>query len=305
MFTVQFISALIAAVHIIALPVQAFVVPKYNQQASTFTQKRKTSPSTILSYADTPEDSLPNMKASEMKKELESFGISTKSMFDRKEFEKALIEARLDDLKKRRKSKLTNEKDKKETTSVDSSETDTTSMWGKTKKKKEKNDDFREKMSSTWKNVASTAKNVLETHKKKSSDNSSSKEKSTSSKKKSARQRRFELAMEEGRAMKLSDLKNELTDRGISITSFFEKSDLIDAYANAIAENVKKLEYETKNDKKSSRGKKKNTKKKSSNYRNNENFDPSYKDVVMHAFDPSSILPGDVIIDITETTTGH
>merc|ERR1712125_3840 len=147
------------------------------------------------------------------KKELESYGISTQSMFDRNEFEKALKEARLDNLRERT-SEWFNEKEKKRTTSVDSSEKETTSIWGKTKSAGEKmksaegkNNATREKLSSRWKNIASTAKDVLKSHTKKSSDYSSSKENSVSSKNKNSRQQRYRMATEEGKAMNVSDLK--------------------------------------------------------------------------------------------------
>lgn len=94
--------------------------------------------------------------------------------------------------------------------------------------------------------------------------------------------------------MKLSSLKKALQDRGISTNSFFEKSDLVKAYANAIADNSepKATSSATSTNTDSRHGGSKNER---------ESFDPSYKDVIMHAFDPSSILPGDVVIDITET----
>jgi len=184
-----------------------------------------------------------------------------------------------------------NVKGKKRTTSLDSSGKETTFIWGKNESGKRKKNATREKWSARWNNVASTAKDILESLTKKSSDYFSTKEISASSKNKNHRQQRYRMATEEGKAMNLSDLKKELTDRGISTTSFFEKSDLIDSYANAVAENVKKV------------GKKVgNTERKNSSRSNNESFDPSYKDVIMHSFDPSSILPVDVVIDITETT---
>merc|ERR1712032_445099 len=218
--------------------VNAFV-PSYYQHRSTaasrFGLERRNAPS-ILSYADTPDDLLSEMKASEIKEELESYGISTQTMFDRNEFEKALKYARLNDLRER-KSKSFNEKGKKRT----SSEKKTTSIWGKTKSRKRKNNAAREEWSSRWNEVASTAKDVLESLTKKSSDYSSTKENSVSSKNKNSRQQRYRMATEEGKAMNLSDLKKELTDRGISTTTFFQKSDMIDAYANAVAENVKNV----------------------------------------------------------------
>merc|ERR1712032_1361874 len=218
--------------------VNAFV-PSYYQHRSTvasrFGLERRNAPS-ILSYADTPDDLLSEIKASEIEEELESYGISTQTMFDRNEFEKALKYARLNDLRER-KSKSFNEKGKKRT----SSEKKTWAIWGKTKSRKRKNNAAREKWSSRWNEVASTAKDVLESLTKKSSDYSSTKENSVSSKNKNSRQQRYRMATEEGKAMNLSDLKKELTDRGISTTTFFEKSDMIDAYANAVAENVKNV----------------------------------------------------------------
>merc|ERR1712238_617883 len=91
--------------------------------------------------------------------------------------------------------------------------------------------------------------------------------------KNNTRQQRYEVALKEGAAMKISRLKNELTDRGISTVSYFEKSDLIDAYANAIADNS------VSNDKTSPTNKgTTNTDRRSSN---DAIFDPSYKNVIM------------------------
>ena len=88
--------------------------------------------------------------------------------------------------------------------------------------------------------------------------------------------------------MHISDLKKNLIDRGISTASFFEKSGLVDAYANAVADNIERI----------------NMLSPTNNYNNNSDngFDPSYKDVIMHTFDPRLILSGDVIIDISAET---
>lgn len=244
--------------------------------ASTFGGKRRIL-SSVLWYADSPdtlsEMKSSEMKSSEMKKELESYGISTKSMFDKKEFEKALQEARLSAPEIFEKD--TNEKDKQATTSSEAEKEKT--IWGKPKngdKKKNKGENW----SSKWKDIASVAKEAFD-----SQVNPSSTGKSSSNRKKSgspsSRPERYELALEEGRAMKLSSLKKELHDRGISTSSFFEKSDLVKAYANAIADHVKVKSVNTSS-------------------RNDEIFDPSYRNVIMQAFDPSTILARDVIIDI-------
>merc|ERR1712194_311488 len=219
-------------------------------------KKRKVvSSSSLLWYAESPEDSLiSEMKSPDMKMELESYGISTKSMFDKKEFETALQEARRrkGGLEDRRKTKVTT------TTSTSSATTNkkdlkqevaTTSSDSSTEKRKNKNKTREKKKSSIWKDIASAAKEVLDSNAKKFSDSvssSSTKEKSSSfstatsnsnNNNSNTRQQRYELALKEGAAMKISKLKNELTGRGISTASYFEKSDLIDAYANAIADN--------------------------------------------------------------------
>merc|ERR1712166_878333 len=268
--------------------------PRSAITTSTFGRKRKTAASSLLWFAESPEDSLSEMKASDMKRELQSYGVSTKSMFDKEEFEKALKDARLSGFKEKRKARAattttttTNEEeqdDKEVSTSSNSSGKD--SNQSKT----------REKWSSRWKDMASTAKEVLDSNSKKFSDYASSKDKSSSSSSSSSsstssnnRQQRYDLALEEGAAMKLSSLKSELKNRGISTASFFEKSDLINAYANAIADSINSNKRATKST---------NTNRSS----NNNSFDPSYRTVSCISFDPSSFLSGEVIIDITAET---
>jgi len=252
-------------------------------------KRRMTVPS-VLWYTDSPVNELSGMNASDMKKELESYGISTKSMFDKKEFENALKEARV-------KNGL-----EKEVTTMNSKEKKN-GVWGSSKTK-------REKLSSKWKNVASATKQALDNLKENPFPGSTSTEKtgspatkspppttttsSSSNDESTSREERYKLALEEGACMKLSNLKKELQERGISTNSFFEKSDLVKAYANAIADNSEpKAKNSTKNKNTGSRHGGSNNER--------ERFDPSYKDVIMHPFDPSSILSGDVVIDITET----
>ena len=301
--SVKIIYVLIVAVTIILpLPgqqyrVDAFVPtchqPRSAITTSTFGRKGKTAASSsLLWFAESPEDSLSEMKALDMKRELQSYGVSTKSMFDKEEFEKALKDARLSGFKEKRKARAattttTNEEeedDKEVSTSSNSSGKD--SNRSKT----------REKWSSRWKDMASTAKEVLDSNSKKFSDYASSKDKSSSSSSSSSsstssnnRQQRYDLALEEGAAMKLSSLKSELKNRGISTASFFEKSDLINAYADAVADSINSNKRSTKST---------NTNRSS----NNNSFDPSYRTVSCISFDPSSFLPSEVIIDITAET---
>mmetsp|Transcript_15768 Transcript_15768/g.36313 ORF Transcript_15768/g.36313 Transcript_15768/m.36313 type:complete len:305 (-) Transcript_15768:128-1042(-) len=252
--------------------------------------------STVLLYADSPVN-LSEMKASEMKKELESYGISTKSMFDRKDFEKALAKARLD---RPGKSQETTEEEGKTTSSQFSGAESEVNSEESTKEENKKS--RREKWSKKWKNVTSDPKEEWDPRAASSSDNASSTEapknegagtrstdppsspptEETATK---SREERYEAALEEGRAMKLSSLKKELKDRGISTTSFFEKADLIKAYANAVADGV---EVKGSQRKRSSDA--------------DESYDPSYRDVTTSVFDPSALLAGkEIIIDITES----
>ena len=298
--SVNIIYVLIVAVTIILpLPGQQYrvdaFVPTCHQPRSAFTtstfgRKGKTAASSLLWYAESPEDSLSEMKASDMKRELQSYGVSTKSMFDKEEFEKALKDARLSDFKEKRKARAattttTNEEEDDKEVSTSSNSSGKDSNKSKT----------REKWSSRWKDMASTAKEVLDSNSKKFSDYASSKDKSSSSSSSSSstssnnRQQRYDLALEEGAAMKLSSLKSELKNRGISTASFFEKSDLINAYANAIADSIDSNKRSTKST---------NTNRSS----NNNSFDPSYRTVSCISFDPSSFLSSEVIIDITAET---
>eukprot|EP00536_Pseudo-nitzschia_multiseries_P018344 jgi/Psemu1/293454/fgenesh1_pg.2408_\ len=264
--------------------------------------------STVLLYADSPVN-LSEMKASEMKKELESYGISTRSMFDRKDFEKALEKARLDRPEKSRKTASDGEEEEKSSSSSSFPNGEEAGA-GKSKKDAKSR---REKWSKKWKSAGSASDpnndesssnpraakssgdatpSSTEAPKKQnekaaadasSTDDSSSSSSSSSSpetKPASSREERYEAALEEGRAMKLSSLKKELKDRGISTTSFFEKADLVKAYANAIADDV-----EVKGSSSS-----------------DESYDPSYRDVTTSIFDPSALLAGrEMIIDITES----
>ena len=64
--------------------------------------------------------------------------------------------------------------------------------------------------------------------------------------------------------------------------NFFEQSDLVKAYANAVANK------DEREDPEASYGDKKTT----------QEFDPSYRSVVMRVFDPRTLSRGDLVIDI-------
>jgi len=228
--------------------------------------RRKTAPFQ-LSYADSP-NTLLDVDTSELKEELESYGV---------------VSTEPDD------DKSTNENSSKK--------------------------NIREKLSTKWETVAAAAKEALGNIATPSADTSSAvaaKEElkkfvttpssgdavassadtsddqespsSSSSTKATTRQERYEIASEEGKSMSISCLKQELKDRRISTSSLFEKSDLLKAYANAIADDTKK----------------KGSKSRNASRHSEQSFDSSYRNVIMHTFDPMTLMTGDdVIIDIT------
>ena len=80
--------------------------------------------------------------------------------------------------------------------------------------------------------------------------------------------------------MSVGDLRKELTSRGIKSNAFFEKSEFVKAYAEAVVDGVKTT-----------------TGASSSRRQEEEKYDPSYRDVQMRKLDPSTkrMLQGTVI----------
>ena len=88
------------------------------------------------------------------------------------------------------------------------------------------------------------------------------------------REERIAKATKDAKAMKVGDLKKALQSMGVSTKSFFEKSEFVKAYAEAVADGTKSGSAE-------------------------EEYDPSYRDVTMqkmNARDPR-LLRG-TLIDI-------
>ena len=183
--------------------VQAFVVTR-----DPFIISRRT-----RLFAELPE--IDTMKASEMRKELESYGISTKSLFEKGEFIEALKKARA------------------------------------------------EGMSATTKGDETSSNGETVTEEESSSETSAS------------REERYQEALEIAKTMKVGDLKKELTSRGISTASFFEKTEFIKAYAEAIADNIQGGSTKPRE----------------------EPRDPAYRDVVMQKIN-TGVLRGQKVIDV-------
>jgi hypothetical protein len=167
------------------------------------------------------------MKAGEMRTELESYGISTKSFLEKRDFVKALEEAR---------------------------------AAGKEPKKQPET-----KVNGEQKQ----AKKEPANGKKESSSGGAS------------RAERIKQEMEKAKGMKVGDLKKELEGRGVSTKSFFEKTEFVKAYAEAIVDG-----------KAGSKG--------SSTSSPEEEYDSSYRDVSMRKMDTQDprLLQGSKVIDV-------
>jgi hypothetical protein len=166
------------------------------------------------------------MRIKEMREELESYGISTKSFLEKSEFKTAIESARAEG-----KMPMPPPPPKKE--------------QQKTKK-------------------AST-----------SSGKSKSESKSKSEKQES-RKDRLDKEIEKCKSMKVAELKKELASYGISTKSFFEKTEFVKACAEARVDKVK-----------------------GGGAAKQEEYDPSYRDVVMQKMgNAGQMMDGRSIIDV-------
>lgn len=177
------------------------------------------------------------MKIGEIRKELESYGISTKSFLEKKEMIEALQKARAEG-------------------------------------KQPINKNVQSSSSSAGANDATQQQSRQANG---ASDSSTTTDSSTET-----RAERIQEEMIKAQKMQIGELKKELTDRGISTKSFFEKSEFVKAYAEAVVDGV--------------------SKKSSSQQRQQEEeqFDPSYRDVIMTKMDrqAKNLLTG-TVIDVT------
>lgn len=196
------------------------------QQQSTFQRAMKLwlSSSSSTSF---PEDII-NMKVGDIRKELESYGIDTKSFIEKSEFVAALTKARMSQQKQQQNSEGTE-----------------------------------------------SSRSSKQTQKEKESESSSSSS--------SSRTSIYETAFQKATAMKVGEIKKELASMGISTSTFFEKTEFVKAYAEAIANGTKKST--------------------SSSQKSPNEFvanDPTYRDVVMQKMDKRDPrMLGGTLIDIT------
>ena len=164
-----------------------------------FTRKATTTTSTTALYAGAVElPDIKGMRVGEMKKELESYGINTKSFLEKKEIVAALEKARAEG-----KTPING--------AAGAAGAGSSTVNGQTQSSSS---------SST-----------------KTTDSSSSRTKTTSQ---ADRPARLKEEMAKAKGMKVGELKKELQARGVSTKSFFEKSEFVKAYAEAIVDGVSK-----------------------------------------------------------------
>jgi len=210
--------------------------------AQRFTTRQATSTTTTTAlYAggggavELPD--IQGMRVGEMKKELESYGINTKSFLEKKEIVAALEKARAEG-----KTPI-NGAGAAGSSTVNGQQTQSSSSSTK------QTDSSRSRSNKT---TSSTAD----------------------------RPARLKQEMAKAQGMKVGDLKKELQARGVSTKSFFEKSEFVKAYAEAVVDGVSK---------KSSSA--------SSGGSSDEPYDPEYRDVTVQKMKPGDtrMLMGTVI----------
>ena len=101
--------------------------------------------------------------------------------------------------------------------------------------------------------------------------------KQASSAEASSRSEKIAAEKTKAKAMKVGELKKALQDMGISTKSFFEKSEFVQAYAEALVDGTSKKKVGQQTPKE------------------DEPYDPSYRDVVMQKFNPQVLGRGSVI----------
>jgi hypothetical protein len=245
--------------------------PTSSATAAKSGNNRNTAPFRLW-YADSP-DTLLDMNASEMREELESYGVSTEPDESKNEDSTKNIREKLS-TKWENVAAAAKEALKKYATPSSDSDVSSAENYWETVAVAAK-EELKKFATPSSKGPSSAENNPSDDQESEFVSSSSSPSSTTAT----TRQERYEIALEEGRSMSISSLKQELKDRGISTSSFFEKSDLVKAYANAITDD---------------------TKDKGSKGHNNQSFDPSYRNVIMQKFETMTLMAGDdVIIDIT------
>mmetsp|Transcript_33795 Transcript_33795/g.70258 ORF Transcript_33795/g.70258 Transcript_33795/m.70258 type:complete len:271 (-) Transcript_33795:122-934(-) len=243
---------------------KAFVIqPQISQAAAPFRRTQL--------HAASPPD-IKEMRVGELKKELESYGISTKSFLEKREMVEALEKARAegqkpigiadaDDDKEVEEAKKSEEK-KTADSKQQTAKTQTKDKKGKVKSEKEEKDKTKSES--------------------KSKSTKDKKEETSSDQPKESRSERLQKEMEKAKQMKVGELRSALKERGIRTTSFFEKSEFVRAYAEAIVDGTTSAKAKAP-------------------AVEEEPFDPSFRDVTVRKMDKQEqqrLLMGGKVIDV-------
>eukprot|EP00527_Entomoneis_sp_CCMP2396_P009876 CAMPEP_0198138066 /NCGR_PEP_ID=MMETSP1443-20131203/1502_1 /TAXON_ID=186043 /ORGANISM="Entomoneis sp., Strain CCMP2396" /LENGTH=203 /DNA_ID=CAMNT_0043799701 /DNA_START=162 /DNA_END=773 /DNA_ORIENTATION=+ len=191
-----------------------------------------------------PIPEITKMRVGEIKKELESYGISTRTFLEKKEMVEALEKARSEGKKASKKTKA----------SADSTAESRSEVKNDSKKTKASSDSTAGETSVNGANASASSSSL-------------------------PRSERIQQEMEKVKSTSVAELRKALKELGVRTTSFFEKSEFVRAYAEAIVDGVKSSS--------------------SSTTKNDEPFDASYKDVMIQKMNKQEsqrfILEGGVI----------
>lgn len=192
-----------------------------------------------------------DMKLKDMREELDSYGISTRSFLEKHEFVEALEKARSE-------GKVPISDSKSKTTTPSAKETESSSS------------------SSATSNKSTTS----------STSTSNDQGSSSGGETKSTTSTNKEEMIKNANSMKVNELRKELQDMGISSNTFFEKSEFVKAYVDAIQNGKTKKTTSSSNQSNSKQATQKE-----------ESFDPEYRDVIMQKMDKRDprLLSGSVI----------
>ena len=235
---------------------------------SKYTETRRSiQPSSTLQMAVsapdiTVRDEINAMHIKDIRKELESYGIDNKSFFEKKEMVDALLKARQEEMipNYEEYEATIGSTDTTTTTSADTSFFANTKTASSSKKDKNWFQTLKD-------NVTEGVKGV-------------------------ARSERIKLEMAKLKDVKVKELKNELESYGFSTKSYFEKREFERAVAEARVDGVtKKYSSSAASGSDSSSSSRRNW----ADSTNNEDWDPSYKNVFVKRFDSSTIDPRGVI----------
>jgi hypothetical protein len=233
------------------------------------------------------------MRSGDIRQELESYGISTKSFLEKKELVTALEQARAEG------KKPIQQPPPKVTTTTD--ELAAAAATAKKKDSQKPDDVDPTTTSSTTKGTpadGTAAASDYSSSTKKTSSTASSKSKETTD-----RAQRMAEEMKKANAMKVGELKKTLQEMGISTKSMFEKTEFVTAYAEAIVNGVMKKQpggAGGKSQTTSSSSSKGSSSTGTTTAKKEEPYDPEYRTEVMQKMprgDPR-MLQG-VVIDVT------